>query len=198
MKNQDSNIFLEIGMYNYNEAFYFTYKEESNEYDPVFLQVLLLTNYIFKVYQETDNSEHSQAFELFLKNIKIEDLEILVNEKNDSSTFNHEESSPEDIHFFLDLIYSEDKYNFSFETQGNWPEKELYKLDLVNSVIELITFLGKKNKDHRNFSNFIIETLNTSGEYFRNNNLSKEDVTEATLMITILAYDNYLNNITFM
>lgn len=198
MESKEAIISLEIGMYNYTEEFYFIFKEKNKEYDPVFLQSLLLTNYIFKVYLETGDSEHSQAFENFLRNIKLQDLDMIINEKKDFLNFNHEESSTDDIRFFLDLLYSDENYNFSFEAQGNWSEKELYKLDMVNSVIELISFLGKKNKQINNFNNFLIEILNSSGEYFKDNIFLNEDIEEASLMITILAYENYLNDITFM
>lgn len=198
MASKEGIIELEIGMYSYSENFFFRYNEKNNEYDPIFLQGLLFANYVFEVYQELKESFHGETFANFLKKLKIEEFQILVEEKDEFSIFNPEETSPDDIHFFLDLRYSEEKYVFSFEAKGDWFEKELYKLDIVNSVIELLSFLGKHNFGNNNFSEFIVEISNNAGEYFNNTNFKDEDIAESALMMVVLSYDNYINNITFM
>lgn len=198
MSNKDAIITLEIGMYSHSEEFYFLYNEEKGSFDSVFLQGLLFADYIFKVYLETDNSIHSETFADFLSNLTQEDVEILTIEKEEFPIFNPDETSPGDIHFFLELLYSEEKHVFSFENQGNWYEKDLYKFDIVNSVIELISFLGKKNIQMNSFYNFIVEIANNSGEYFKKSNFKDEDITKDSFLIVIIAYDNFLKDLAFM
>lgn len=196
MTNNDANILLEIGMYDFSEEFYFLYKENKNPYDSIFLQGLLFAEYLFQVNLEIENSLHSQNYLRFLNTLNSQEVEILTREKKDFPIFNSEDASPEDIHFFLELEYSEERHNFSFEAQGNWPDPDLYKLDIVNSSIEFISFLGKKNQQINSFYDFITEIANNSSVCFTKTTLNKIAIKEDLLMIVIIAYDNLLKNTT--
>lgn len=195
---KEATVALEIGMYNYSEEYYFNYQDKNEKYDPVFLNGLLFSNYLFRVYFETGNSVHSKTFADFLNVIKPEDMEVLAKEKKLVSAYNPEEASPDDFQFFLELNYSEDSHDFSFESQGNWIDEDLYKFDVVNSAIELISYLGKQNIHNKAFFVFLAEIANTTGNFIKNNEFAENDIKKVSSMITVLAYENFLRDVTFM
>lgn len=194
MDKDKAYISINIGMYGDSEDYYFEYKENPGSFDPVFLQGLLFADYIFKVYSEAGKTVQGEMFAEFLSSIKSEDVELLVEEKTYNLEFNQEKSSPNDIRFNTELTYTKEENVFNFEAVGGWFEEELYKLDLVNSVFELISFLGKKNKHNYSFLKFISEISNYSGEFFKKNIVNDSEITKNSFMIVLLAYENFLND----
>jgi len=194
MNSENAVINIEIGMYGYSEEYFFDYKEHKGMFDPVFLQGLAFADYIFKVYLETQNSVHGETFAKFLYSLKSGDIEVLKKEKREIRQFKEEEASMDDIRFIFDLFYSNKKHFFVFEASGNWVEENLFKMDMVNSVFELISLLGQRNLYDENYSSYLQEIANNVGKYLQDNNSFDETaIPELTFMIVVLAYENYIN-----
>ena len=194
MNTDNGIISFEIGMYGYSEEYFFDYKENKGIFDPVFLQGLAFADYVLKIFLETQNTVHGDTFANFLYSLKSGDIEALKKEKREIVPFNEEEASLDDIRFLFELSYSIKKHSFSFEASGNWVEEDLFKLDMVNSVFELISLLGQRNLYDENYSLYLQEIANNIGKYLKDNNCFDETaIPEITFMIVVLAYENYLN-----
>jgi hypothetical protein len=194
MNSENAVINIEIGMYGYSEEYFFDYKEKQGIFDPVFLQGLAFADYILKVYLETKDSVHGETFSNFLYSLKAGDIEVLKKEKREIQQFNKDEASLDDIRFIFEINYSNKKHSFFFEATGNWVEEDLFKMDMVNSVFELISLLGQRNLYDENYSLFLQEIANNIGKYLKEDNSFDEiAIPEITFMVVVIAYENYLN-----
>lgn len=197
-KSEIMLIQCEIGFYGDSDEYYVRFNENQSKYDDYFGEGLLFADFALKTIAEYPESLHVDHLVRLLIELTSEDIIGLSESKEGDFEYDPDKGSPEDKGYILELQYSKDKHDFFLEEKGFWQKNETKSFDSATAVMILALYLANLHIHNPGYLEYLSEIANSIGTMYGSQKLEPERTGKYAFMITLLAYDNYLNNISLM